>query len=453
MPAYAVIGGQWGDEGKGKVIDYLCEHVTMVARYSGGNNAGHTVLNASGEFKFHLMPSGVIWPQVTPVIGNGVVVDPHVLIDEINDLRARGIDVSKLQVSDRAHIIMPYHVRLDQLEEIGRGQDALGTTGRGVGPAYVDRVARAGIRFGDVLDAEGLLDRLTQATARANLAITKLHEAEPFDIDELFAQCLRWRDELLPFIAPVEERVREALSRGENVLLEGAQGTLLDLDHGTYPYVTSSHSSIGGACAGLGIGPRSVAGVFGVFKAYTSRVGAGPMPTELNDDMGEAIRTIGSEFGTTTGRPRRCGWFDGVASRYGVIVNDLTAGILTRLDVLDGFNPVRVCRRLRAGWFANRGFLFPCSPAQIRALEQCKPHLPGLRGVGQADGGTDQLGRPAQGSSGVRQGHRGDHWLLDRPGLHRTTPPRDHQSQAADPVDALLRRGTGESRGGHAVRS
>ena len=394
MPAYAVIGGQWGDEGKGKVIDYLSEHVTMVARYSGGNNAGHTVLNASGEFKFHLMPSGVIWPQVTPVIGNGVVVDPHVLIDEINDLRARGIDVSKLQVSDRAHIIMPYHVRLDQLEEIGRGQDALGTTGRGVGPAYVDRVARAGIRFGDVLDAEGLRDRLTQATVRANLAITKVHEAEPFDIDELFAQCLRWRDELLPFIAPVEERVREALSRGENVLLEGAQGTLLDLDHGTYPYVTSSHSSIGGACAGLGIGPRSVAGVFGVFKAYTSRVGAGPMPTELNDDMGEAIRTIGSEFGTTTGRPRRCGWFDGVASRYGVIVNDLTAGILTRLDVLDGFNPVRVCVGYELDGEPIEGF-----PAQIRALEQCKPIYRDFAGWDKPTAGLtnwDDLPREAQ---------------------------------------------------------
>ena len=368
MPAYAVIGGQWGDEGKGKVIDYLCSNVTMVARYSGGNNAGHTVLNQTGEFKFHLMPSGVIWPQVTPVIGNGVVVDPDVLIEEINDLRARNVDVSRLQISDRAHIIMPYHVRLDQLEEIGRGQDALGTTGRGVGPAYVDRVARSGIRFGDMLDAEGLRDRLAVGAARANMAITKVHEAEAFDIEELFEQCLRWRDELLPFIAPVEERVREALSRGENVLLEGAQGTLLDLDHGTYPYVTSSHSSVGGACAGLGIGPRSVAGVFGVFKAYTSRVGAGPMPTELNDDMGEAIRTRGAEFGTTTGRPRRCGWFDGVASRYGVIVNDLTAGILTRLDVLDGFNPVKVCVGYELDGEPIEGF-----PAQTRALEQCKP--------------------------------------------------------------------------------
>ena len=368
MPAYAVIGGQWGDEGKGKVIDYLSEHVTMCARYSGGNNAGHTVLNAAGEFKFNLMPSGVVWPHVTPVIGNGVVVDPNVLIAEINNLRTRGLDVSKLQVSDRAHIIMPYHIRLDQLEEIDRGQGALGTTGRGVGPAYVDRVARSGIRFSDMLDAEGLRDRLTQAVAKANKVITMVHEGDPFSVDELFAQCLNWREELLPFIAPVEERVRAALSRDEIVLLEGAQGTLLDLDHGTYPYVTSSHSSIGGACAGLGIGPRSVAGVIGVFKAYTSRVGAGPMPTELNDETGEAIRTRGAEFGTNTGRPRRCGWFDGVASRYGVIVNDLTSGVLTRLDVLDGFNPVKVCIGYELDGQPIEGF-----PAQVRALEQCKP--------------------------------------------------------------------------------
>ena len=368
MPAYAVIGGQWGDEGKGKIIDYLSEKVNVVARYSGGNNAGHTVLNEAGEFKFHLMPSGVIWPHITPVIGNGVVVDPEVLIDEINDLRARDIDVSKLQVSDRAHIIMPYHVKLDQLEEIGRGEDALGTTGRGVGPAYVDRVARSGIRFGDVLDAEGLRDRLTQVIPHTNKVITKVHGGEPYSVEDLFQQCLDWREQLRPFIAPVEERVRAALSRGENVLMEGAQGTLLDLDHGTYPYVTSSHSSVGGACVGLGIGPRSVAGVFGVFKAYTSRVGAGPMPTELNDEMGEAIRTRGAEFGTTTGRPRRCGWFDGVASRYGVIVNDLTSGILTRLDVLDGFNPVRVCVGYALDGVPIEGF-----PAQTRALEQCKP--------------------------------------------------------------------------------
>ena len=368
MPAYAVIGGQWGDEGKGKVVDYLSERVTIVARYSGGNNAGHTVLNEMGEFKFHLMPSGVTWPQVTPVIGNGVVVDPDVLIQEIEDLRSRGLDVSKLQVSDRAHVIMPYHIALDQLEEKGRGDGALGTTGRGVGPAYVDRVARSGIRFGDMLDAEGLRDRLTQVLAHTNDVITKVYGGDPFEVGDLFQRCLDWRDQLLPFIAPVEERIREALGRGENVLLEGAQGTLLDLDHGTYPYVTSSHSSIGGACAGLGIGPRSVAGVFGVFKAYTTRVGAGPMPTELDDEIGEEIRKRAWEYGTTTGRPRRCGWFDGVAARYGAIVNDLTAGILTRLDVLDGMSPVKVCVGYELDGVPLEGF-----PAQTNALERCKP--------------------------------------------------------------------------------
>lgn len=368
MPAYAVIGGQWGDEGKGKVIDYLSERVTVVARFSGGNNAGHTVINEKGEFKFHLMPSGAVWPQVTPVIGNGVVVDPDVLIQEIEDLRSRGLDVSKLQVSDRAHIIMPYHIALDQLEEKGRGDGALGTTGRGVGPAYVDKVARTGIRFGDMLDAEGLRSRIEQVLPHVNAVITKVHGGEAFDVQDIFDRCLNWRDQLLPFIAPVEERVRDALSKGENVLLEGAQGTLLDLDHGTYPYVTSSSSSVGGACAGLGIGPRSVAGVFGIFKAYTTRVGSGPMPTELDDEIGEAIRQKAGEFGTTTGRPRRCGWFDGVAARYGVIVNDLTSGILTRLDILDGMGTVRVCIGYEVDGVPIKGF-----PAQINALEKCKP--------------------------------------------------------------------------------
>ena len=368
MPAYAVIGGQWGDEGKGKVIDYLSERVTVVARFSGGNNAGHTVLNHKGEFKFHLMPSGAVWPQVLPVIGNGVVVDPNVLIEEIEDLKSRGLEVSKLQVSDRAHIIMPYHVALDQLEEEGRGTGALGTTGRGVGPAYVDKVARTGIRFGDMLDAEGLRNRIKQVLPHVNAIITNVHGGEAFDVPEIFQRCLKWREQLLPFIAPVEERVRGALSRGENVLLEGAQGTLLDLDHGTYPYVTSSSSSVGGACAGLGIGPMSVAGVFGIFKAYTTRVGAGPMPTELNDAIGESIRQRAGEFGTTTGRPRRCGWFDGVAARYGVIVNDLTSGILTRLDILDGMNPVKVCVGYEVDGEPIDGF-----PAQINALEKCKP--------------------------------------------------------------------------------
>ena len=368
MPAYAVIGGQWGDEGKGKVIDYLSERVTVVARFSGGNNAGLPVLNQSGEFKFHLMPSGAVWPQVLPVIGNGVVVDPNVLIEEIEDLNSRGLDVGKLQVSDRAHVIMPYHVALDQLEEAGRGTGALGTTGRGVGPAYVDKVARSGIRFGDMLDPEGLRNRIERVLPRVNAIITNVHGGEAFDATDIFQRCLKWREQLLPFIAPVEELVRGALSRGENVLLEGAQGTLLDLDHGTYPYVTSSSSSVGGACAGLGIGPMSVAGVFGIFKAYTTRVGAGPMPTELNDDTGESIRQRAGEFGTTTGRPRRCGWFDGVAARYGVIVNDLTSGILTRLDILDGMNPVKVCVGYEVDGKPIDGF-----PAQINALEKCKP--------------------------------------------------------------------------------
>jgi len=375
MPTFAVIGGQWGDEGKGKVVDYLSGWANLVARYSGGNNAGHTVLNEQGEFRLHLVPSGIFWPRVTCVIGNGVVVDPDILLSEMDELQSRGVDVSRLQLSDRAHVIMPYHIALDKLEERDRGASAIGTTERGIGPAYVDKTARTGIRVGDLTDTDALLERLHAVVPQKNAIITKVFSGDAFDVDDLFQQCLVWRERLLPFIAPVEETIRTALASGDNVLLEGAQGTMLDLDHGTYPYVTSSNPTIGGASVGLGISPRSIEGVFGVYKAYTTRVGAGPMPTELLDHVGEAIRRKAWEYGTTTGRPRRCGWFDAVAARYSQVLNGLTEGILTRLDVLDGMSPVKVCVSYNLD-----GNTVTEMPSRSSDLFRCKPvyeELPG----------------------------------------------------------------------------
>ncbi|HCV28512.1 MAG TPA: adenylosuccinate synthase [Dehalococcoidia bacterium] len=350
MPAYAVIGGQWGDEGKGKVIDYLARDASAVARYSGGNNAGHTVINDLGIFKLHLIPSGICWPHTTNIIGNGVVVDPDVLLDEVRDVNLQLADFSALRldpeslvVSDRAHLILPYHIELDRLEEARRGRDAIGTTGRGVGPAYLDKVNRTGLRAGELLDPEDLALRLPAIVEFKNEVLTKIYGADPINVDDIFEATLRWATELGPYIKPAEYFVAEALESGENLILEGAQGALLDLDHGSYPYVTSSNPTVGGAMSGLGIGPRAFASVAGVFKAYTTRVGAGPFPTELEDEVGDKIRTIGKEVGTTTGRDRRVGWFDGVAGRYSAKVNGFDALIITKLDILDGFDTVKVC--------------------------------------------------------------------------------------------------------------
>ena len=307
MPAYAVIGGQWGDEGKGKVIDYLAGEVDSVVRYAGGNNAGHTVLNDQGKFQLHLVPSGICWPDVDGIIGNGVVVDPDVLLDEMEMLRQRGIDTSKLHVSERAHVIMPYHVMLDALEERARGSSAIGTTGRGIGPAYVDKTARAGVRVGDLLDWDSFAPKLKNLLDQKNALITKIYGGEALSLEDVKARCRKWAEELRPYAHPTEQIVQDRLADGRRVLLEGAQGTLLDLDHGSYPYVTSSSPSIGGACTGLGLNPQAIKGVLGVFKAYSTRVGGGPMPSEMDEETAERIRDIAQEYGTTTGRARRIG--------------------------------------------------------------------------------------------------------------------------------------------------
>ena len=375
MPAYAVIGGQWGDEGKGKVIDFLAGNVDCVVRYAGGNNAGHTVVNDMGKFQLHLVPSGICWPNVSGVIGNGVVVDPDVLLEELAMLASRGIDISKFFVSERAHLIMPYHVLLDALEEEARGASALGTTGRGVGPAYVDKAARAGIRLGDLLDWEALVPRLERTLADKNALFTKIYGRDPLALEVLLDQCRGWADALRSYSRPTEEIVQDLLAEDKNILLEGAQGTLLDIDHGSYPFVTSSSASIGGACTGLGLNPQAIAGVLGVFKAYTTRVGGGPMPSEMHGEVADGLREKAQEYGTTTGRPRRVGWFDVVAGKYSRLVNGFTGLVLTRLDILDGFPSVKVCVGYRVDGHELERF-----PANTNLLARCQPvfeELPG----------------------------------------------------------------------------
>jgi len=372
MPAYAVIGAQWGDEGKGKIIDFLAEKAAIIARYSGGNNAGHTVINDAGTFKLHLVPSGICWPHTMNVIGNGVVVDPDVLLKEI---RENNLDPSRLAVSDRAHLIMPYHVVLDQLEEAKRGNAAIGTTGRGVGPAYVDKVARQGLRVGELLDPEELALRLPDIVAFKNEIITKIYGGDPVDIDIIFALIKKWSTELAEYIRPVENLVAGAIYNNENVIVEGAQGALLDLDHGTYPYVTSSNPTVGGTLTGLGMGPRSYGGVAGVFKAYCTRVGAGPFPTEIHGEEGDRIREMAGEFGVTTGRARRIGWFDGVAAKYSARVNGFDAMIITRLDTLDGWDEIKICVAYELD--GKRTDQFPIDAAMLERAIPIYESLPG----------------------------------------------------------------------------
>jgi len=398
MPVHAVLGGQWGDEGKGKVVDFLAKDADIVARYSGGNNAGHTVMVPEGTFKFHLIPCGVLTPNVLGIIGNGVVVDPAALLEEIGGLEKRGIDLTgRLIVSERAHLVMPYHVVIDELAEAARGKHAIGTTGKGIGPAYTDKAARIGIRAAELLDLEALYPRLEMAMAYANAIITKVYEAPALSLDEVFARCHDWSAELEPYIGPAEHTVYDAVAAGRQVLLEGAQGALLDLDHGTYPFVTSSHPTIGGACTGLGLLPGQIDSVLGVFKAYSTRVGAGPFVTELHDGTGDAIRERAQEFGTTTGRPRRVGWFDSVAARFSARVNGYTSLVLTRLDVLDIFDTIKVCTSYELDGETVVDF-----PGGAATLERCKPIYEDQSGWDSPTAGvTDVEDLPKEGRSYV----------------------------------------------------
>jgi adenylosuccinate synthase len=379
MPATVVIGGQWGDEGKGRVVDLLARDASVIARYSAGNNAGHTIINHLGLFALHLVPAGIFYSDKTCLIGNGVAIDPHVLLDEIDSLESQGVSTERLFVSDRAHVIMPYHPMIDQLDEKLRGDAAVGTTGRGVGPAFADKVSRIGIRMGDLVDPEGFRTRLSFVLPYKNAVLTKLYDAEPLSFEEIYDTYGEYAFRLAPRVCDTSAIARKALGRGENVLLEGAQGALLDLDSGTYDYVTSSvpSSTSPGAAIGMGIGPGEITKVVGVYKAYMTRVGNGPMPTELLDETGQILRISGPrpEVGTTTGRPRRTGWFDAVASRYSASLNSVTGVALTRLDVLDEFPAIQVCTSYKID-----GASVESPPASIAAFERAEPQFEEMPG-------------------------------------------------------------------------
>ncbi|NQT31886.1 MAG: adenylosuccinate synthase [Deltaproteobacteria bacterium] len=375
MPVVAIVGAQWGDEGKGRVVDMLAQQARMVVRFSGGDNAGHSVVNPHGEFKLHLIPSGIFDPGVVCIIGNGVAINPKVLIGEIDRLNERGVDTGQLFISDRAHLIMPYHLLLDGMEEEARGGKALGTTLKGVGPAFTDKAARLGVRAGDLLDKKALKERLGTVLEYKNVILAKVYGVKPLSLDEVYTQYCRYGERLAPHIRETTIMVDEALGRREMVILEGAQGALLDPDFGTYPYTTSSSPLAGGACLGAGLGPTKIDRVLGVYKAYCSRVGSGPMTTELKDETGDLIRERAHEYGTTTGRPRRCGWFDAVAARFSSRINGLTGAAVTRLDILDILPGLKIC----VGYELD-GKTIDYFPASITELARCKPvyeELPG----------------------------------------------------------------------------
>ncbi|ASO23025.1 adenylosuccinate synthase [Actinoalloteichus hoggarensis] len=344
MPAIVLIGAQWGDEGKGKATDLLGGSVQWVVRYQGGNNAGHTVVLPDGQdFALHLIPSGILTPRITNVIGNGVVIDPAVLLEELAGLEGRGVDTSKLLISADAHLIMPYHVAIDRVTERYLGKAKIGTTGRGIGPAYQDKIARVGVRVQDLLDEKILRQKVEAALEFKNQVLVKVYNRRALDLEEVVNDALEYGARFASRIADTRLLLNQALERDETVLLEGSQGTLLDVDHGTYPFVTSSNPTSGGASVGSGIGPTRIGTVIGIVKAYTTRVGSGPFPTELHDEMGERLRKTGGEVGVTTGRSRRTGWFDAVIARYAQRVNGITDFFLTKLDVLSGLERVPVC--------------------------------------------------------------------------------------------------------------
>ncbi len=344
MPATVIVGLQWGDEGKGKATDFLSEQVRWVVRYQGGDNAGHTIVLGTEVFKLHLVPSGVLYPHIVPLIGPGVVVNPATLIGELDGLAARGVDTSRVRVSHACHVIMPYHVAEDRASEARLGRAGIGTTHRGIGPAYADRASRVGLRMEDLLDETALRRKLERLVPDKNAWLAQIgDEGRPFAVEALVESALSWGVRLREQIADTTTLIQDALRAGDHALFEGAQGTLLDLDHGSYPFVTSSSPVAGGACTGGGIGPLQVTAVIGIMKAYTTRVGAGPYPTELLDEIGEGIAMRGHEFGTTTGRRRRVGWFDAVPLRYAVDVNSVSSIILNKLDILSGIDEIRLC--------------------------------------------------------------------------------------------------------------
>ncbi|MDR3270917.1 MAG: adenylosuccinate synthase [Peptococcaceae bacterium] len=375
MAAVVLVGAQWGDEGKGKLTDYLTEKADMVVRYQGGNNAGHTVVVGTEEYKLHLIPSGILYDNKVCVIGNGVVLDPAILLEEIHSLTQRIGKHARLLISSNAHVIMPYHRLLDQLQEQSLGEAKIGTTGRGIGPAYMDKTARTGIRVSDLIDPELFAEKLKNNLAGKNLVLTKIFAVPPLEYEEIYQEYLTYADELRPFVTDTSLEISKYIRAERRILFEGAQGILLDLDHGTYPYVTSSHPTAGGACVGAGIGPSCIQRVLGVAKAYTTRVGEGPFPTELTDEVGDLLRRNGREFGTTTGRARRCGWFDSVIARYSGRVSGISDFAVTKLDVLSGFERLKICVA-----YQYQGERIEEFPQSQKIFAQCEPmyeELPG----------------------------------------------------------------------------
>ncbi len=375
MTTAMVIGTQWGDEGKGKIVDYLAAKADVVVRSQGGNNAGHTVVVDGQAFALRLLPSGIMYPGKACVIGTGVVIDPKGLIAELDAIIAKGVDVGALEISDRAHVVLPYHVRLDEAEEALKGSQKIGTTKNGIGPCYADKVNRIGIRMSDFIKPEVFAEKLKRNLEQKNRLFEKYYEIDGFDFDSMYEEYCAYADRLRPYVKDTNYSVHHYMEEGKSILFEGAQATMLDLDHGTYPYVTSSHPIAGGACIGAGIGPHRMNNIFGVVKAYSTRVGAGPFPTELFDEVGDMLRERGHEYGTVTGRPRRIGWLDAVGVKYAAMLNSLDYLAITRLDILDDLDTVKICKGYR-----YHGEDLPQYPADLDLLEEVEPiyeELPG----------------------------------------------------------------------------
>jgi adenylosuccinate synthase len=368
MSSIAIVGSQWGDEGKGRIVDLLSGRVDMVVRFQGGDNAGHTVVKGNDEFKLHLIPSGILYPEVECVIGNGVVLNPEVLINELDSLEKKGINTDNLRISCNAHLIMPYHIILDKAAENRLGKSSIGTTHKGIGPAYADKALRTGIRTQDLQDLKIFRTKLEESLKRNNAVIEKIYNQKPLDLEEIFNQYRHYAERINKYIVDTSFLVSKALEENKRVLFEGAQGTMLDIDHGTYPYVTSSSTIAGGVCIGAGIGPCRLDEIIGVVKAYTTRVGSGPFPTEENGEIGQYLRDKGNEFGTTTNRPRRCGWLDTVVLKYSNMINNFDSIVLTKLDVLSGLKKIKICTGYK---YENK--IYSEMPGHQTILHKCEP--------------------------------------------------------------------------------
>ncbi len=400
MANIVVVGAQWGDEGKGKIVDMLTENADVIARYQGGHNAGHTVVIKNKKYVLHLIPSGILHRGKTCIIGNGVVIDPGALLEEIRGLRHRGIPVGRnLFISESAHVIMPYHIAIENKSEQARGSKKIGTTGRGIGPAYVDKMARSGIRMIDLMDSRVFKAKVKANLSEVNYLLERRYRAEKINPGKVYSKYMKYAEALIPFIADTGVLINKFMDKGKDVLFEGAQGTLLDVDHGTYPFVTSSSASVGGVCTGLGVAPTKIDGVLAVVKAYTTRVGGGPFPTELKDKLGKLLRLRGGEYGATTGRPRRCGWLDAVGLRHAIRINGFSGIALTKLDVLDELEKIKVCVAYR---YEDPYKLCSCSrkgracnftdiPHNNRVLEGCKPLYKELSGWKRSTRGIRRL--------------------------------------------------------------